>query len=69
MGTIENVTYVTFEFSGDKYTFTREQCESILGNPLHEFMPSMEWDTKIKNNMGDDEFLNQFYTDCDPLTD
>lgn len=69
MGTIDNITYVTFEFSGDSYMFTREECENILGNPLCEFIRDTEWNLKIKSNMGNDEFLNQFYRDCDPLTD
>lgn len=71
MACIDNISFVTYEFSGDTYTFTREDFENEYACKLSELLDEENgsWKERVQDMMTNEEYLNTFYHDCDPLTD
>lgn len=65
MASIDNLTMITYEFSGDKFSFKRGQFETIFGAPLAELLDNDIWNEKVQNQMNTIDFIKQFYPESD----
>jgi len=61
MAAIDNLTAITYEFSGDSFSFNRKQLETVLGSPLSELLDKDVWNEKVQSQMNSADFINQFY--------
>lgn len=61
MAAIENLSGITFNFSGDSYFFEREQIEEVFGSPLSNLLEQGNWNTEVQDQLKDADFIEQFY--------
>lgn len=61
MAAIDNLSEITYEFSGDSYSFDREQMEDIFGSPLSNLLEEGKWISDVQNKLSSKEFCQQFY--------
>lgn len=63
MAAIDNLSEVTYAFSGDAYSFTREQIEAVFGTSLSDLLADEDiWNEKVQNQLRSDDFVIQFYS-------
>lgn len=63
MATIDNLSEITYEFSGDAYSFTREQIEAVFGTPLSDLLiDNSTWNENVQNQLRSIDFVTQFYS-------
>lgn len=63
MATIDNLSEITYEFSGDTYSFTRQQIEAVFGTPLSDLLADNDtWNEKVQNQLKSIDFVAQFYS-------
>lgn len=63
MATIDNLSKITYEFSGDTYSFTREQIEAVFGTSLSDLLADKDtWNEKVQNQLKSNDFVAQFYS-------
>lgn len=60
MALIDNLSEITYEFSGDTFTFTREQIGRIVGYNLHDLLIN-HWKEKVQTQLNSADFVNSFY--------
>jgi len=48
MAAIDNLSGITYNFSGDSYSFTRKQIEDVFGTPLSNLLKQEKWSEKIQ---------------------
>ena len=58
---IDNLKAITYEFSGNSYSFTRAQFENVFGNPLSSLLEKKTWSKKIQTKLNDINFVESFY--------
>jgi hypothetical protein len=58
---IDNLTKITYEFSGKSYSFTRSQFENAFGTPLSSLLNQKVWSEKIQSKLDDTTFVEEFY--------
>lgn len=63
MAAVDNLSAITYEFSGDSYSFDREQMETVLGAPLSELLDQEAWSENVQSRLSSTEFVKQFYAD------
>lgn len=61
MAAIDNLSDITYEFSGDLYFFDRKQIEDIFGSPLSNLLEEEKWISDVQNKLSSSEFCQQFY--------
>lgn len=58
---IDNLTKITYEFSGKSYSVTRSQFETAFGTPLSSLLNQKVWNEKIQSKLNDPAFVKKFY--------
>lgn len=61
MAAIDNLSGITYNFSGDSYSFTREQIEDVFGTPLSNLLKQEKWSEEVQNKLNDTDFIGQFF--------
>lgn len=61
MAAIDNLTGVTYNFSGDSYSFTRKQIENVFGTPLSNLLEQENWSEEVQDKLKDMSFVGQFF--------
>lgn len=61
MATIDNLTAVTYNFSGDSFTFSRKEMEDAFGSPLSALLEPGKWNKEVQNKLNDGDFVKGFY--------
>lgn len=62
MAAIDNLNAITYEFSGDSFSFNREQLEAVFGSPLSDLLDKDVWSEKVQSQMNSADFVKQFYS-------
>lgn len=62
MAAIDNLQAVTYEFSGDSFTFERSVIEGVFGSPLSDLLddPTL-WNERVRDPLGSTELVDRFY--------
>lgn len=50
MAAIDNLSGITYNFSGESYSFSRKQIEEVFGSPLSELLEQEKWNKRYKTN-------------------
>ena len=58
---IDNLMQITYEFSGDTFTFTRVAMEDCFGKDLSSLLNKEIWKEKIQSRLNDADFVSSFY--------
>ena len=61
MAAIDNLSGITYNFSGDSYSFERTQIEDIFGAPLSNLLEPEKWKNDVQDKLKDTDFVEQFY--------
>lgn len=61
MAAIDNLSEITYAFSGDTYSFDRKQMEEIFGSPLSKLLERERWVSEVRDKLSSSEFCQQFY--------
>ena len=61
MVAIDNLSGITYNFSGDSYSFERTQIEDIFGAPLSNLLEPEKWKNDVQDKLKDTVFVEQFY--------
>lgn len=61
MAAIDNLSEITYEFSGNSYSFDREQMEDIFGAPLSNLLDQERWKSEVQDQLSSKEFCRHFY--------
>lgn len=61
MASIDNLTTVTYNFSGDSFSFARTKIEAVFGPLLADLLDKEVWSEKIQNKINSADFINQFF--------
>ena len=61
MAAIDNLTGITYNFSGNSYSFTRKQIENVFGTPLSNLLKQENWSEEVQNKLKDMDFVGQFF--------
>lgn len=61
MAAVDNLSGITYNFSGDRYSFTREQMESTFAAPLSNLLEQEEWSERVQNRLSDTNFIGHFF--------
>lgn len=63
MAAIDNLSAVTYEFSGDSYAFERAAIEDAFGSPLSALLddPAL-WNERVRDPLGSTDLVDQFYS-------
>lgn len=61
MAAIDNLSGITYHFSGDRYSFDRAQLEKIFGRPLSNLLEREAWDKEVRGPLGSADFVEQFF--------
>lgn len=62
MAAIDNLSSVTYDFSGVSFSFDRKQMEEVLGSDLSGLLDEDVWKEKVQNRLRSNEFVTQFYS-------
>lgn len=57
MASIDNLTAVTYNFSGESYSFSRKRVESVFGAPLSDLLERDVWEEEVRDRLGSDDFI------------
>lgn len=61
MASIDNLTAVTYDFSGDSFSFTRTEIEEEFCTPLSDLLDKEIWSEKVQSQIASKDFVNQLY--------
>ena len=62
MAAIDNLAEITYEFSGNTYSFKREQFEAVFGMPLSELLTDNRvWKEKVREQLQSTDFVKRFF--------
>lgn len=61
MALIDNLTSITYEFSGDSFTFNRTSIEKIFDQNLSNLLDKTTWKEQVQNKLNDTKFVELFY--------
>lgn len=62
MAVIDNLTAVTFNFSGASYTFDRGMLEDTFGAPLSDLLEPNTWEKTVRGPLFSTEFVASFFS-------
>ena len=61
MAAIDNLSGITYNFSGDSYSFERTQIEATFGTPLSNLLEQGNWNEDVREQLSSKDFCQQFY--------
>lgn len=61
MAAIDNLSGITYNFSGESYFFSREQIEEIFGSPLSELLEQGKWSKEVQDKLSYTDFIKEFF--------
>ena len=61
MAAIDNLSEITYNFSGDTYSFKRTEIETTLGTPLSNLLEEDTWGEAVQKKLNDADFVKQFF--------
>lgn len=61
MAAIDNLSGITYNFSGNSYSFTRKQIEDVFGTPLSNLLKQENWNEEVQSKLKDMDFVGQFF--------
>lgn len=61
MAATDNLSEITYNFSGETYSFERQQIEEFLGSPLSNLLSPDKWSDKVQTQLSSKKFCQQFY--------
>ena len=61
MAAIDNLSGITYTFSGDSYSFERTQIEDVFGTPLSNLLEQEKWRNDVQDKLKETDFVEQFY--------
>lgn len=61
MALIDNLSKVTYNFSGDTFSFTREEIENSFGKNLSSLLQKDGWSKNVQSKLNDQNFVDSFY--------
>ena len=61
MAAIDNLSGITYNFSGASYSFSRKQIEDVFGSPLSELLEQKKWEKEVQGKLNSIDFINQFF--------
>lgn len=65
MAAIDNLSEITYNFSGDSYSFNRAQIENVFGSPLSNLLEQEKWEKEVQGKLNDTDFVKRLYQpDC-----
>lgn len=62
MAAIDNLSEITYHFSGNSYSFKRAEIENIWGSPLSNLLLPEKWRQEVQTPLSSTEFCQQFYS-------
>lgn len=62
MAAIDNLSGITYNFSGDSYSFNRKQVEEVFGSPLADRLDKDIWGEKVQGKLNSIDFIKQFFS-------
>lgn len=62
MAAIDNLSGITYNFSGDSYSFNRKQVEEAFGSPLADRLDKDIWGEKVQGKLNSIDFIKQFFS-------
>jgi len=63
MASVDNLTGITYNFSGDSYSFGRKEIEDVFGSPLSNLLLPEIWNDEVQKQLSSKEFCQQFYSE------
>ncbi len=57
MAAIDNLSGITYNFSGDSYSFERTQIEDVFGTPLSNLLEQEKWRNDVQDKLKDTDFV------------
>ena len=61
MAAVDNLSELTYNFSGGSYSFNRERMEEVFGSPLSELLEQGNWSKEVQNKLNSLDFVGQFF--------
>lgn len=61
MAAIDNLSEITYNFSGDTYSFKRTEIEATFGTPLSNLLEEYTWSEAVQKKLNDADFVKQFF--------
>lgn len=62
MAAIDNLSEITYNFSGESYSFDRKQIEDVFGSPLADLLDKEIWSEKVQGKLNALDFVEQFFS-------
>ena len=62
MAAIDNLSGITYNFSGESYSFSRKQIEEVFGSPLSELLEKKKWNKEVQDKLNSTDFVEQFFS-------
>ena len=62
MAAIDNLSGITYNFSGESYSFSRKQIEEVFGSPLSELLEQEKWNKEVQDKLNSTDFVEQFFS-------
>ena len=61
MAAIDNLSEITYNFSGESYSFSRTQIEEVFGKPLSKLLQQTTWSTEVQDKLKSPDFIKRFF--------
>ena len=61
MAAIDNLSEITYNFSGDTYSFKRTEIEATFGTSLSNLLEEDTWGKAVQKKLNDADFVKQFF--------
>lgn len=61
MAAIDNLSEITYHFSGESESFSRKQMEEVFGSPLSALLEQERWNKEVQGKLNSDDFVKQFF--------
>ena len=61
MAAIDNLAGITYHFSGESYSFDRQQLEKVFGSPLSDLFEQERWSKEVSEPLKSADFVRQFF--------
>lgn len=61
MAAIDNLSEITYNFSGESYSFSRTQIEEVFGKPLSKLLQQTAWSEEVQDKLKSPDFIKRFF--------
>lgn len=58
---IDNLSGISYHFSGESYSFNRKQIEGIFGSPLSDLLKPEKWSKEVQDKLNSPDFIKKFF--------